>query len=108
MNSNSTAVAPQFMRALQAANHVRIARAELKAHVATGDVCAADVVLTCPVEAERLEITDLLLAQKSWGPARCHRFLVSVPLRDDKTLGSMTERQRHVVADKLSVAGAGR
>jgi hypothetical protein len=55
-----------------------------------------------------MEITDLLLAQKSWGPARCQRFLGSVPLRDDKTIGSMTERQRRVVAARLTAKGAGR
>ena len=108
MTSNGTAVAPQFMRALQVANRVRLARAELKAHVACGDIGAAEVVLTCPTEAERMAITELLLAQSSWGPARCQRFLVAVPLREDKTIGSMTERQRRAVADMLSVAGAGR
>jgi hypothetical protein len=108
MTSSGTAVAPQFMRALQVANRVRVARAELKAHVATGELRAAEVVLRCPTEAQSMEITDLLLAQKSWGPARCQRFLVSVPLREDKTLGSMTERQRHAVADMLSATRAGR
>jgi hypothetical protein len=54
-----------------------------------------------------MEITDLLLAQRSWGPARCRRFLGSVPLREDKTIGSMTERQRHAVADRLSAVGGG-
>jgi hypothetical protein len=108
MTSNDTAVSPQFMRALQVANRVRLARAELKAHVAKGELRAAEVVLRCPTEAQSMEITDLLLAQKSWGPARCQRFLVRVPLREDKTLGSMTERQRRAVADMLSVAGAGR
>jgi hypothetical protein len=96
------------MRALQVANRVRLARAELKAHVATGELRAAEVVLRCPTEAQRMEITDLLLAQKSWGPARCQRFLGSVPLRDDKTIGSMTERQRRVVAARLTAKGAGR
>jgi hypothetical protein len=108
MTSNGTAVAPQFMRALQAANRVRIARADLKAHVARGELHAAEVVLSCPTEATSMTITDLLLAQKSWGPMRCQRFLVSVPLREDKTIGSMTVRQRHAVADMLSVARAGR
>jgi hypothetical protein len=106
MTSSSTALAPQFMRALQVANRVRVARAELKAHIATGELRAAEVVLSCPTEAQSMQITDLLLAQKRWGPARCQRFLVSVPLRENKTLGSMTERQRHAVADKLSPPGA--
>lgn len=99
MTSNGTAVTPQFMRALELANRVRLARAELKAHVARGELPAGEVVLSCPTETKSMAITELLLAQKSWGPARCRRFLLAVPLREDKTLGSMTERQRRAVAE---------
>jgi len=108
MISNGSAVTPQFMRALQAANRVRLARAELKVHVARGELEAAEVVLTCPAEAASMALTDLLLAQRSWGPARCERFLFSASLREDKTIGSMTERQRRVVAALLTTSGAGR
>jgi hypothetical protein len=104
MTSKAT-VAPQFMRALQAANQVRLARAELKVLIAKGDVAAADVVLTCPTEAARMALTDLLLAQRSWGPARCRRLLCSASLREDKTIGSMTDRQRGVVASLLAESG---
>lgn len=106
MTANATAFAPQPMRALQVANRVRLARAELKAHVAKGELRAGEVVLACPTETASMAITDLLLAQRSWGPARCQRFLLAAQLREDKTLGSMTERQRRAVAEMLSAGGS--
>ena len=45
--------APQHMRALERANSVRLARAELKRAIARGDREAADVVSECPWETDR-------------------------------------------------------
>ena len=39
------------MRALERANQVRLARAELKRRVADGEVDVAEVILDCPWEA---------------------------------------------------------
>src|SRR4051812_41135866 len=44
--------APQHLVALERANQVRLARAELKRKVAAGDISASEVILTCPWEAE--------------------------------------------------------
>src|SRR3979411_167630 len=38
---------PQYMRALQRANEVRLARAELKRAVAAGEIEVAEVILEC-------------------------------------------------------------
>ena len=65
----TTTAAPQHLRALQHANRVRLARAELKRKVAAQDVSASDVVLSCPWEAASMEIADLLMSQRRWG--RC-------------------------------------
>jgi hypothetical protein len=52
-----------------------------------------------------MAISDLLRAQRYWGGARCHRLLSAAALREDKTIGSMTERQRHAVAALLAATG---
>ncbi len=44
------APAPQHMLALQRANEVRLARAELKRRIARTELAVADVVLACPWE----------------------------------------------------------
>ena len=91
----------QRLEALKAANRVRLARAELKRKVAAGEVSAADVVLSCPWEAASMPISDLLRSQRRWGAARCRRLLVSLSLPENKEIGTMTERQRVVLAAML-------
>ncbi len=100
------APAPQHLRALQRANEVRLARAELKRRVSEGELTASEVVLDAPWEAESMAIADLLMSQRRWGRTRCRRFLASVPLSETKTIGSLTERQRRAVAAQLSPAQA--
>ena len=101
MNATATAPAPQHMRALARANRVRLARAELKRRVAVGEVSVGEVVLACPWEAESMTIADLLTSQHRWGRTRCRRFLAAIPLTETKTIGSMTERQRHALVAQL-------
>jgi hypothetical protein len=101
MNGIATAPAAQHMQALARANRVRLARAELKRQVADGELSVADVVLTCRWEAESMAIADLLMSQHRWGRTRCRRFLGAIPMLETKTIGSMTERQRHALAARL-------
>ncbi len=99
MNAAATiAPAPQHLRALARANEVRLARAELKRQVADGEICAADVILECPWEAASMPVADLLTSQRRWGTTRCRKILQSVPMSENKTVGSMTERQRRALA----------
>src|SRR4051794_3573165 len=90
------------MRALEQANRVRLARAELKRQVAEGDTTAAEVVLTCPWEADSMPIGDLLMSQHRWGRTRRHRFLSPLRMSETKPIGSMTQRQREELAARLS------
>ncbi len=102
MASPATVVpAPQHLRALQLANQVRLARAELKRQVADGEVTVAEIVLDCPREAESMTIADLLQSQHRWGRTRCRRFLSAIQMSETKTLGSMTDRQRQCLATRL-------
>jgi hypothetical protein len=90
------------MRALQRANEVRLARAELKRRVSDGEIAARDVILSSPWEAESMTVADLLMSQRRWGHTRCRKFLQSVPMSETKTIGSMTERQRNALAAMLA------
>ncbi len=104
MNATATMApaGPQHMRALERANQVRLARAELKRAVAVGDVDVASVILECPWEAASMAVGDLLTSQRRWGQTRCRRFLAGLPMSENKTIGSMTERQRLAVAAMLN------
>jgi hypothetical protein len=89
---------PQYMRALERANKVRLARAELKRGIATGEVDIADVILECPWEARSMTVIDLLMSQYRWGESRCRKLLVGLRMVENKPLGSLTERQRRTLA----------
>jgi hypothetical protein len=96
---------PQHMRALERANQVRLARADLKRRVASGEIGVAEVILDCPWEADSMAVADLLMSQRRWGQTRCRKFLTQIPMSEQKTVGSMTERQRRTLAAMLSATG---
>lgn len=91
----------QQLLALRQANRVRVARAELKRQVATDEVTVAGIILECPWEAASMQIGDLIRSQRRWGAARCRRLLVSVGLPENKQVGTLTDRQRKVLAAVL-------
>ena len=94
----SIAPGPQYMQALARANEVRLARAGLKRRVGTGEITVAEVLLGTYWEAENMTISDLLMSQRRWGHTRCRKLLMQVPVSENKTVGSMTERQRRALA----------
>jgi hypothetical protein len=110
MNATVTIIptASQHMRALERANRVRLARAELKRRVATGELDAAAVILDCPWEAHSMAVADLLMSQRRWGQTRCRKFLAQIPMSETKTVGSMTDRQRRTLAAMLGSTQRGR
>ena len=92
----------QPAQALQLANRVRRARSMLKARVANGQLAAAEVILTPPTEAASMTVVQLLTSQRGWGEARSRALLAQVAVREDKSIGSLTERQRRAIASQLT------
>ena len=92
---------PQHLQALERANAVRLARAELKRRIARGDTTAAEVIMEAPWEVDSMTIGDLLTSQRRWGATRCRRLLQAVPISESKPIGAMTERQRRALATML-------
>lgn len=92
---------PQYMRALERANAVRLARAELKRRIATGRLAVAEVILDPPEEALSMTIADLLMSQRRWGYQRCRKFLQELQISETREIDKMTERQRRAVAQLL-------
>lgn len=93
---------PQRLRALEHANAIRLARAELKRRIAEGEVTAATVIMECPDAANRWTVSELLLSQRRWGNTRCRKFLERNGVSEIKLIGSLTERQRRLLAEQLS------
>jgi hypothetical protein len=106
MDATATAVREtQHLRALERANEVRLARADLKRRVADGELQVGEVILRSPWEAQSMAIADLLTSQRRWGRTRARRFLAGIPMSETKTIGSMTERQRLRLVEQLRSAG---
>jgi hypothetical protein len=92
---------PQHLRALEHANRVRLKRAALKRAVQSGRVGVANVVRTCPWEAETMSVGELLRSQRRWGRTRTRKFLMSLALNENRELGRLTARQRAVLSSEL-------
>jgi hypothetical protein len=92
---------PQRLRALERANAIRLARADLKKRIAEGEVTAAQIILDCPGEAERWTVSELLMSQRRWGIARCRKFLERNHISEIKPIGDLTDRQRRLLALQL-------
>jgi hypothetical protein len=93
---------PQRLRALERANEIRLARAELKRRIAEGDVSAAEVILDPPCAALSWQIGDLLMSQRRWGSSRCRKFLMRNQISETKPVGALTDRQRRLLSDQLN------
>jgi hypothetical protein len=100
--------AEQHLQALEYANRVRLARAEMKRRIAAQELSAAEVILTSPWQSESMSISDLLMSQKRWGRARCRRLLLWVGVPENKRIGTLTERQRRAMASVLSAKDSAR
>jgi hypothetical protein len=95
---------PQRLRALERANQIRLARAALKRSIAVGQVSAAEVILQCPDAASSWPIGELLMSQRRWGSTRCRKFLSRNHIVETKPVGTLTERQRRILASTLDAS----
>ncbi len=103
--ASSTASAvqiPQHMQALARANRVRLARAELKRSIGRGEIDVAGVIRDCPWETESMTLAELLTSQRRWGRTRARKLLQTLALSENKRLGTLTARQRALLASTLN------
>jgi hypothetical protein len=101
MQTATMTPAPQRLRALERANEVRFARAELKRKIAEGELSAARVILANPREVANWTVGDLLMCQRRWGGTRCRKFLGRNQISEVKRIGALTDRQRRLLAAQL-------
>lgn len=103
MHEATATMAPaQHMQALRRANEVRLARADLKRRVSDGALSVSKVILDCPWEAANMTVVELLLSQRRWGTSRAGKLLAHVAVPESKTIGAMTERQRHALVSWMA------
>jgi hypothetical protein len=89
----------QRLRALQRANEVRSARAQLKKELASGQIELARILVRPPEFARSAKVHDLLLLLPKVGPVKAGRMLAHCRIAHSKTLGGLSDRQRSELTD---------
>jgi hypothetical protein len=84
----------QRLRALQLANEIRSARAQLKKELASGKIELAQILAQPPESVRTARVRDVLLALPKIGAVKAGRILAECGIAHSKTLGGLTDRQR--------------
>ena len=87
----------QQMKALERANVVRFAAADVKRELRDGRLLLEDAVFD--ERAQSIVLRTLLMTRKRVGPVRVDRLLRRLEINGHKRISDLTDRQRQVVAD---------
>ncbi len=85
----------QRMDALARANEVRMRRAGLKRDLKAGRVGIHGLLLDPPEYLQTAKVADVLLAVPKYGRVKVNRKLTQCRISPSKTIGGLSERQRH-------------
>jgi len=89
----------QRVRALQQANEIRSARAQLKRDLASGRIELTRILARPPEFAQTAKVLDLLLFLPKVGPVKARRMLAQCRIAHAKTLSGLSDRQRAALID---------
>lgn len=97
----------QRRAALRKANRIRSLRAELKRSLRTQPSWAAtrkarSLILDPPAYVQTMQLWDLLLALPKYGRVKVNRMLVAHRVSPSKTIGGLSDRQRHEIASVIT------
>jgi hypothetical protein len=84
----------QRMRALQRANQIRSARAQLKRDLKGGKARIEQLLLDPPDYVLSAKAFDMILAVPKYGRVKANRILTQCRISPSKTIGGLSERQR--------------
>jgi len=89
------------MDALERANRIRTARAQLKRDLKAGKVSIHKLLLQPPAYLETAKVFDMLLAVPKYGRVKANKVLVQCRISPSKTIGGLSERQRTELVSML-------
>ena len=91
----------QRMRALQRANQIRSARAQLKRDLKAGKVKVEQLLMDPPDWVESAKAFDMILAVPKYGRVKANKILSQCRISPSKTIGGLSERQRSELVSQL-------
>jgi hypothetical protein len=89
------------MDALERANKIRTARAQLKRDLKAGKVSIHKLLMEPPAYLETAKVFDMLLAVPKYGRVKANKVLVQCRISPSKTIGGLSERQRTELVSML-------
>jgi len=89
------------MDALERANKIRTARAQLKRDLKAGKVSIHKLLLDPPSYLETAKVFDMLLAVPKYGHVKANKVLVQCRISPSKTIGGLSARQRTELVSML-------
>jgi hypothetical protein len=92
----------QRREALERANEVRAARAQLKRDLRARRVRVHDLLLDPPAYLETAKVFDVLLAAPKYGRVKANKTLGRCKISPSKTVGGLSGRQRAELAAMVS------
>ena len=84
----------QRMEALQRANEIRTARAQLKRDLRAGRKSIHGLLTDPPTYVETAKVYDILQAVPKYGRVKVNKILTQCRISPSKTIGGLSERQR--------------
>jgi hypothetical protein len=91
----------QRMRALNRANEIRSARAQLKRDLKAGKVKIETLLLDPPEYVLSAKAFDMILAVPKYGRVKANKILGQCRISPSKTIGGLSERQRAELVQHL-------
>lgn len=91
----------QRMAALERANGIRSARAQLKRDLKAGRKNIIDLLSSPPDYVLTAKVFDMLLAVPKYGRVKANRVLNQCRISPAKTIGGLSERQRAELVSRL-------
>jgi hypothetical protein len=91
----------QRMAALERANGIRSARAQLKRDLKAGRKNIIDLLSSPPEYVLTAKVFDMLLAVPKYGRVKANRVLNQCRISPAKTIGGLSERQRVELVSRL-------
>jgi hypothetical protein len=91
----------QRMTALASANSIRMERAEYKRRLAAGQVTFTDLLWDLPDCLDTCPVYELLRSVPKLGPTKASRVLGDVTFSENRKLGTLTIRERHMLVASL-------
>jgi hypothetical protein len=84
----------QRLDALQEANRIRFARANLKRDLKSGRKSIQDIILNPPEYVMTMKVFDLALACPKYGRVKVNKIFTKCRISPSKTIGGLSSRQR--------------